>query len=78
MSELIIDKTSVEIIDELILRAITTTHGLITNWAKPYGISFQELILIGDRMKYGDEFVRKREFERERERIKEILSEREF
>lgn len=74
MGKLIIDEASAKIIDELILKAKATKYGLITNWEEPYGISFDELTLIGDRMKYGEEFVRKRESEKTRRKLEEYFS----
>lgn len=67
--DLIVSEEEAKLIDELILKAKRTKYGLITNWDAPYGISFDELVLIGDRMKYGEEFVRKRECEKARRRL---------
>lgn len=64
MKHLLIDEASAKLIDTLIEKAKSTKAGLITNFDDPYGISFDELALIGDRLKYGDDFVEKRENER--------------
>ena len=61
--KLLILENEAAILDVLLDMAENTKYGLITNWNEPYGISFKELRRNVDIIKYGEEYVRKIEYD---------------
>ena len=68
-AKLLISEKEADILEDLLNRAEHTKYGLITNWDSPYGISFQALRSHVERIKYGDEYVKKKELEELTQRI---------
>ena len=61
--DLLISENEAAILELLLDLAENTKYGLITNWEEPYGISFKELRRKVEIIKYGEEYVRKKEHE---------------
>lgn len=68
-SKLLISENEVAILETLIDKAENTKYGLITNWDKPYGISFEELRRKVEIIKYGEEYINKKEREELRQKL---------
>lgn len=61
--KLLISENEVALLETLLEEAENTEYGLITNWDKPYGISFKELRRKAEIIKYGKEYVEQKELE---------------
>lgn len=70
-AKLVISETEANIIDALADNVRNAKYGIITNWDEPYGISFKEFEKQVDIIKYGKEYVDKRENEEIKRRLEE-------
>ena len=68
--KLLISESEVAILEVLLDKAENTKYGLITNWDTPYGISFKELRRKVEIIKYGEEYIKQKELEELKQRLR--------
>lgn len=68
-TNLLISEKEAKLLDDLLDRVKHTKYGLITNWNDPYGITFESLKTHIDIIKYGEKYVRQKEYEKARQKL---------